>query len=65
MLVNNLGNLDDFYTATITGTTGGISASLIGLDGLPTQSIPIFELPGLSTGELLLKRTCRRQAKEQ
>jgi hypothetical protein len=55
MLVNNLGNLDDSYTATITGTTGNIAASLIGLDGLPTQSIPLFDLPGLSTGQLQLE----------
>ena len=54
MLVNNLGNINDSYTATITGTTGDIAASLIGLDGLPTQSIPLFDLPGLSTGELQL-----------
>ncbi len=54
MLIGNVGNLNDSYTATITGTTGGISASLIGLDGLPTQSIPLFQLPGTATGQLLL-----------
>ena len=32
-----------------------MTASLIGLDGLPTQSIPVFRLPGLSTGAILLQ----------
>ena len=53
--VNNIGNLQDSYTATITGTTGPIQASLTGLDGLPTQTVPIFILPGLSTGVLVLQ----------
>ena len=43
---HNTGNQDDSYTATIVGTTGPVDASLIGLDGQPTQSIPIFDLPG-------------------
>ena len=50
----NTGTQDDSYEATITGTTGPIAASLIGLDGLPTQSIPIFILPGLSSGAIEL-----------
>ena len=54
LLVGNSGNSADSYTATITGTTGGIAASLFGPDGLPAQSIPLFRLPGLSTGQLLL-----------
>ena len=41
LLVKNTGNLQDSYTATITGTTGPITASLTGLDGQPTQTIPI------------------------
>ncbi len=53
--VNNTGNLQDSYTATITGTTGPVQASLTGLDGSPTQTIPIFILPGLSTGALVLQ----------
>ncbi len=52
--INNLGNSIDSYSATITGTTGGISASLIGADGQPTQSIPLIKLPGLATGDLQL-----------
>jgi uncharacterized membrane protein len=55
VLVNNTGNLQDSYTATITGTTGPVTAALMGLDGQPTQTIPTFILPGLSTGALLLQ----------
>jgi hypothetical protein len=54
VLVHNTGNTEDSYTATITGTTGPVTASLQGLDGTPTQTIPVFRLPGLSTGTLLL-----------
>ena len=53
--VNNTGNLEDSYTATITGTTGPIQASLNGLDGQLAQTVPIFILPGLSTGVLVLE----------
>jgi len=52
--VNNTGNTEDQYSATITGTTGAITASLIGLDGLPAQSVPLFILPGLAQGAILL-----------
>jgi uncharacterized membrane protein len=55
LLVNNIGNTEDAYTAKITGTTGPLTASLTGLDGQPTQTIPIFRLPGLSTGAILLE----------
>jgi hypothetical protein len=55
VLVNNTGNLEDAYTATITGTTGPVTANLMGLDGQPAQTIPTFRLPGLSTGALLLQ----------
>ena len=55
LLVNNTGNMQDSYSATITGTTGTVTASLTGLDGNPTQSIPEFILPGLSTGAILLQ----------
>jgi hypothetical protein len=54
-MVQNTGNTEDAYTATIVGTTGPITASLVGLDGSPTQSITIFRLPGLSTGEILVQ----------
>jgi uncharacterized membrane protein len=54
LLVQNTGNTEDSYTATITGTTGPVSASLTGLDGSPTQTVPLFRLPGLSTGAILL-----------
>jgi uncharacterized membrane protein len=55
LLVNNTGNTEDAYTATITGTSGPITAILTGLDGEPTRTIPIFRLPGLSTGAILLQ----------
>ena len=54
LLLHNLGNQEDAYTATITGVTGPLTASLTGLDRLPTQTIPLLRLPGTSTGALLL-----------
>ena len=54
LLVHNTGNTEDSYAATITATTGGTTAHLLGLDGNPTQTIPVFRLPGLATGALLL-----------
>jgi hypothetical protein len=57
LLVHNTGNTEDAYSATITGTSGPITASLLGLDGQPTPAIPVFRLPGLSTGAILLQVT--------
>lgn len=54
LLVNNTGNVEDAYSASIVGTTGQVTASLAGLTGAATQTIPIFRLPGLSTGAILL-----------
>lgn len=54
LLVNNIGNIEDAYSASIVGTTGQVTASLAGLTGAATQTIPIFRLPGLSTGAILL-----------
>ena len=54
LMVRNTGNTEDAYTAAITGTSGPVAASLKGLDGQPSQSIPIFRLPGLATGAILL-----------
>ncbi len=53
--VNNTGNVEDSYSAVITGTTGPVIASLVGLDGQPTASIPLFRLPGLSSGAITLQ----------
>ena len=69
LLVNNTGNTEDSYTATISATDGPITASLVGLDGHPTQTIPIFRLPGLATGTVrlntsLLTTGTRRGARE-
>jgi uncharacterized membrane protein len=55
LLVNNTGNTEDAYTATITGASGPTTGTLMGLDGQPTQTIPEFRLPGLSTGAILLQ----------
>jgi uncharacterized membrane protein len=55
LLVNNVGNVEDKYTAKIIGTTGPVTANLMGLEGQPTQTIDIFRLPGLSTGAILLQ----------
>lgn len=46
LIVHNTGNAEDAFTATVTGTTGSASASLAGLDGAATQTIPTFRLPG-------------------
>jgi hypothetical protein len=53
--VNNTGNQEDSYSATIVGTSGPVTASLLGLAGLPTQSIALFRLPALSTGAIALE----------
>jgi hypothetical protein len=37
------------------GTNGPVAAMLVGLDGTPTSSIPLFRLPGLSTSAILLQ----------
>jgi hypothetical protein len=55
LLVHNTGNTEDAYTATITGTSGRLTASLNGLDGQATQTIHIFRLPGLFTGGIVLQ----------
>ncbi len=48
----NTGNTSDSYTASITSTTGPVTASLSGTDGNPTQTIPVFRLAGLSSGRI-------------
>jgi hypothetical protein len=55
LMVHNTGNTDDSYSATIMGANGPVTATLVGLDGSPTQSIPTFILPGLSTGAIELQ----------
>jgi uncharacterized membrane protein len=53
--VHNTGNAEDSYTATINGTSGPVSARLLGLDGQPTQALPLFRLPGLASGAIALQ----------
>ncbi len=55
LMVHNTGNAEDSYSATIMGTNGPVTATLVGLDGSATQSIPTFNLPGLSTGAIELQ----------
>ena len=52
--VNNTGNVEDSYSAVITGTSGPLTANLMGPEGNLTQTIPLFRLPGLSTGAILI-----------
>ena len=53
--VNNTGNSEDQYSATIVSTSGPVIASLVVLDGQSTQSIPIFGLPALGAGAISLQ----------
>ena len=55
LTVDNTGNTADTYTATITGTHGPVVADLVGLDGQPTQGDLPFQLPGLSSGAILIR----------
>ena len=54
VVIDNIGNIEDAYMAEITTTTGPVTASLNGLDNQPAQSVPLFRLPGTTTGALLL-----------
>lgn len=53
LIVNNLGNVEDQYVATIIGTTGPIIASLNGLNDPVTTSEP-FIIPPLGSAVLLV-----------
>src|SRR5262249_49605675 len=55
LLVQNSGNAEDAYSATVTGIHGPVTANLVGLDAQPAQAISLFRLPGLSTGAILLQ----------
>jgi hypothetical protein len=54
LLVTNTGNTPDEYSAMIMGTSGPLTASLNGLTGQQTQSIPTFTLPGLTSGAIVV-----------
>jgi uncharacterized membrane protein len=62
LMVQNTGNTEDSYSATITGTDRPLTASLTGLDGQPTQTISLFRLPGLSTGAILVNTSLASMA---
>jgi hypothetical protein len=55
LTVQNTGNAEDIYSATIMTITGPLTATLIGPDGSPTQSISSFRVPGLSTATIELR----------
>jgi hypothetical protein len=59
--VHNTGNAEDAYSAEITGTSSPVSAALLGPDGSSTQNVPLFRLPGLATGAILLNTTLMAQ----
>ena len=61
LLVHNLGNTENAYIASIMQTDGPVIASLTGLDNQPTQEIPLFRLPGTSTGAILLNAELQAQ----
>jgi uncharacterized membrane protein len=54
LIVENTGNTEDAYTAVIMGTSGPVTASLRDLNGQPAQALPLFRLPGLATGAVLI-----------
>ena len=54
LLVQNTGNTEDAFSAAITGTSGLVTGKLQGLDGQPTEQIPLFRLPALATGAITL-----------
>ncbi len=52
--VQNVGNVEDAYTAAIVGTNGPVQAALHALDGTPTTMIPIFRVRGQGAAGLTL-----------
>ncbi len=54
LIVTNTGNTLDLYTLVITGVNGPVTAHLVGLNGSPTQSIPVLRLPALSTAAIVI-----------
>jgi hypothetical protein len=61
LTIKNTGNTEDAYAVSIDGTDGPVTGSLNGLDGQPTQSIPVVRLPGLSTGAVLVQTNLASQ----
>jgi uncharacterized membrane protein len=54
LVVSNTGNIEGTYSATITGTSGPVAASLTDPQGQPSTAIDTFHLPGLGTGAILV-----------
>ncbi|MGE0681464.1 MAG: PKD domain-containing protein [Candidatus Binatia bacterium] len=57
LVVNNVGNQEDAYTAEIMGMNGPVTAALIGVNRQLTQKVDLFRLPGLSQGGIVLNAT--------
>jgi uncharacterized membrane protein len=55
LTISNIGNLDGAFRAGISGTTNGAFAQLIGIDGRPAAQVPVFRVPGLTSGFLLMQ----------
>lgn len=54
LIVENTGNVEMEYSATILGVTGGVHASFRDENGQPTPTIPQFIVPGLSKALLIV-----------
>jgi uncharacterized membrane protein len=53
--VQNAGNAADNYAAAIVQTTGRLEASMLDLEGRPAASVPLFRLPALGSGALVVE----------
>ncbi len=53
--VRNTGNTDDSYSLKIVSMSADTKANLVDSEGDPSMSIPVFRIPGGSTGGYLLK----------
>lgn len=53
LAVENVGNMEDGFTATITAINGVRTATMTGLRGEPTATVAGFRLPGLASGGIL------------
>ncbi|MGE3819045.1 MAG: Ig-like domain repeat protein [Isosphaeraceae bacterium] len=54
IMVENLGNVEDQYMAEVVATRGAIQGALVRGDRTTASSVPLFILPGLSSGVLTL-----------
>jgi hypothetical protein len=57
LVVNNVGNGEDAYSAEIMNTSGPVTAALSGVNRQLTQKVELFRLLGLSQGGIVLSAT--------